>query len=751
MNGKVNILLVDDKPEKLLALEAVLDDLGQNIIRAYNGRDALRAVLQHEFAVILLDVNMPDMDGFETAQLIRQRRSSQDTPIIFVTAFGDDLHATRGYSLGAVDFISAPILPDVLRTKVSVFVDLFIKTEQVRRQADALRRRASQLQRLAAASVAIHGAPSLDKLLQSVTDTARDLIGSHQSITLFIPEPGGTVQHPPRTQAFTSFSDRYATWRTRRLQLDRIATTIVANSRTAVRMNATELREHPDWEVVREAGIPPIHGGMLAAPLLSRQQGRTANLGVIYVADRDDDGAGEFSHDDEAILVQLAQMASIAIENCLYVEERETNRIKDEFLATLSHELRTPLNAILGWTQLLRMESLEGDALHGVEVIERNAKAQTKLIEDLLDVSRITTGKLRLHAKPTALIPIVQAAMDVVRPAADAKGIALDAALAPDADDIIGDADRLQQVIWNLLANAVKFTPTGGCVSLATRLTDNACIELRVQDTGPGISADFLPHVFDRFRQADSSSTRSHGGLGIGLTIVRHVVELHGGEVRAESAGEGRGATFVVCLPRDAGAAASRERERAKCSTSPAAPLDAPPAAVSPAAIARARANGTPPQPPAKGELSSRLHGVHVLVVDDDPDARDMVARVLGMAGARISQAPGVPEALELFVRVRPDVVISDVAMPQHDGYELVRQLRQLPAEMGGQVPAIALTAYARDEDRLRALAAGFQMHVVKPVQPQDLVAAAVHVAPNGNGNGNGKPQSQAALASEAS
>jgi signal transduction histidine kinase/DNA-binding response OmpR family regulator len=747
MDGKVNILLVDDKPEKLLAIEAVLDDLGQNIVRAYSGREALRAVLQQEFAVILLDVNMPDMDGFETAQLIRQRQSSEHTPIIFVTAFSDDMHVSRGYSLGAVDFITAPIVPDVLRTKVAVFVDLFIKTEQVRRQADALRRRASQLQRLAAASVAIHAAPSLDKLLQAVTDIARDLIGSQQAITLFVPEPamaaaaaaqrGGSSL--PKTQAFSSFSERYATWRQRRLQLDRIATTLVATSRTAVRMTAAELREHPDWEIVRSADIPPIHGGVLAAPLLGRM-GRGQNMGVIYVADRDSatggaGGSSDFTHDDEAILVQLAQVAALAIENTLFAEEREANRIKDEFLATLSHELRTPLNAILGWTQLLRLDpsALAGDALHGVEVIERNAKAQTKLIEDLLDVSRITTGKLRLTMKSISLTAIAKAALDVVRPAADAKSIRLEADLSDDADAIQGDADRLQQVIWNLLSNAVKFTPQHGHVRLSSRLVQESAsengnghgkhrhdprIELRVQDDGPGISPDFLPYVFDRFRQADSSSTRSHGGLGIGLTVVRHVVELHGGEVRAESPGEGRGAIFIVRLPRDPAASAAS------------AAAAAPQAGL--ATTARHRGHRGASTASANGDPSRRLLGVHALIVDDDPDARDMISRVLGMAGARVTQAGSAQEALEQFVRARPDVVISDIAMPDQDGYDLVRQVRQLPAEMGGQTPAIALTAYARDEDRLRALSAGFQMHVVKPVEPPDIIAATAHLVPVG-------------------
>ncbi len=456
-NTKASILIVDDRPEKLLALEAVLEDLNQSIVRAYSRREALRHILNQDFAVILLDVNMPGMDGFETASLIRQRSNSRHTPIIFITAFGDEMHASRGYSLGAVDYILAPVLPEVLRTKVAVFVELFVKTEQTQRQAETLRRRAAQLQKLAAASLAINSALSMDRMLRTITDTARDIVGAHQAITLYLSES----HNGQKTQAVGSFSDKYADWCDRELKLDLIANSLVAQSRSATRMTEADLRGHPDWELVSRSEIPPVRGGMLAAPLTGRDG---INLGVIYLSDRLD---GEFfSHDDEAILVQLAQMGSIAIENTIYAQEREANRIKDEFLATLSHELRTPLNAILGWTQLLKMEKLEGDVSHGLEVIDRNARAQTKLIEDLLDVSRITSGKLRLNLKRSTFGPIVQSAIDAAGPAADAKQIRLEVRLADDEIPISIDPDRIQQVVWNLLSNAIKFTPAGGTVSV---------------------------------------------------------------------------------------------------------------------------------------------------------------------------------------------------------------------------------------------------------------------------------------------
>jgi signal transduction histidine kinase len=700
LDTKASILIVDDRPEKLLALEAVLEDLNQNIVRAYSGREALRHVLDNDFAVILLDVNMPGMDGFETATMIRQRQNSQHIPIIFITAFGDEMHAARGYSLGAVDYILAPVLPDVLRTKVAVFVDLYRKTEQTNRQAESLRRRAAQLQKLAAASVAINSALSIEQMMQVITDTARDIVGAHQAIILFLPR-NVPAHCPSRTLSVASFSNKYADWRGRRLNLDAIASTLVAQKRTATRLTAHDLRNHPDWEIVRDIEIPPIGGGMLATPLTGRDG---TNFGVLYLADRLED---DFSDNDEAILVQLAQMASIAIENSLYAEEREANRLKDEFLATLSHELRTPLNAILGWTQLLQMEgaknkAINGDdeAMHALEVIERNARSQTKLIEDLLDVSRITTGKLRINVTPVKLGPIVTAALDAVRPAVEARRITLVARLEAGDISIPGDPDRLQQVFWNLLTNASKFTPPDGRIEVLLEDTGEGSVRLSVGDSGAGIDPRFLPFVFDRFRQADSSSTRSHGGLGIGLTIVRHIIELHGGAVSAESEGEGLGSVFSVTLPLTGG-----------CLPAPAAQeLDA--LEQRSAAIGAAR---SAQQEPAD------LSGLRVLLVDDEPDAREVISEILKRYGAAVTTAASAREALAAL-RGKPfDIVCSDIAMPDEDGYFFIRSLRGLAVDEGGITPAVALTAYAREEDRRRALAAGFQSHLAKPIDPNEL------------------------------
>ena len=371
---------------------------------------------------------------------------------------------------------------------------------------------------------------------------------------------------------------------------------------------------------------------------------------------------------------------------------REANRVKDEFLATLSHELRTPLTAVLGWVHLLRSRKLDAAMQQrAVEVIERNAKAQAQLIADILDVSRIVTGKFRLEPRAVDLAGVIDAAVDGVRPAAEAKRITLSAAVDPAVGFLIADPDRIQQVVWNLLSNAIKFTTEEGSVTLQVSRAGSQ-VEISVVDSGLGIAAELLPFVFERFSQGDSSSTRAHGGLGLGLAIVRHIVELHGGTVTAQSEGAGKGARFVVRLP-------LRVAER-----------NAAPAVAA--------------EPPAPS-----LDGVSVLVVDDDADTRDLVRMVLSQRGAEVYTAASVEEALTVLRERRPEILLSDIAMPGEDGYELIRRVRALGPGAGGHVKAAALTAYARTEDRLRALWAGFQTHVPKPVQPNELAAVVASLA----------------------
>jgi signal transduction histidine kinase/CheY-like chemotaxis protein len=376
--------------------------------------------------------------------------------------------------------------------------------------------------------------------------------------------------------------------------------------------------------------------------------------------------------------------------------ELETiNRVKDEFLSVLSHELRTPLNAILGWAKLLRSGKLDGaKAEQGLEVIERNAKSQAQLIEDLLDISRIITGKLRLKVRPLSLVSVIEAALDTVRPAADARSIRIQTVLDSEAGPVSGDPDRLQQVVWNLLSNAIKFTPKGGRVQVRVERI-NSHLEIIVSDTGQGISPEFLPHIFDRFSQADGSTTRVHSGLGLGLAIARNIVELHGGTIHAESPGEGQGTTFIVNLP----------------------------------LMIVHRFFDTPDRvhPTASSEVSLEdapsLEGVNILVVDDEADTRELLITLLEQSGARVTAVASASEALEKLEQWQPDVLLSDIGMPDEDGYSLIRRVRTLSKERGGQIPAIALTAYARTEDRIRALEAGFQTHIAKPLEPAELIA----------------------------
>ncbi|HEX8888797.1 MAG TPA: PAS domain S-box protein [Pyrinomonadaceae bacterium] len=464
-------------------------------------------------------------------------------------------------------------------------------------------------------------------------------------------------------------------------------------------------------------GMPEGHlpvTSYLAVPVVSRS-------GEVY-------GGLFFGHPDEGVFTErvariiegLAAQASVAMDNArlfeavkrasaeaeqaatenarLYREAQESNRLKDEFLATVSHELRTPLTAILGWAHMLRTGQFSSDsALKAFETIERNARAQAQLIDDLLDVSRIITGKLRIDVRQVDPNSFVEAAIEAVRPAAEAKGIRIQKIMDTGVVTVSGDPVRLQQVVWNLLANAIKFTQRGGKVQVRLERV-NSHVEIAVSDTGAGISSEFLPHVFDRFRQANQRTTRQHGGMGLGLSIVRHLVEIHGGTVVAESPGEGKGSTFTVLLP------------------------------VAP--VYQVAAEGERVHPAARDTLPSfecldRLDGMHVLVVDDEPDTRELLRAGLGQCGAEVTVASSSTEAIEAMQAVTPDLLISDIGMPEVDGYELIRRIRSMPDENGGRIPAIALTAYARVEDRMQALRAGYQMHVPKPVEMAELVAVA--------------------------
>lgn len=402
---------------------------------------------------------------------------------------------------------------------------------------------------------------------------------------------------------------------------------------------------------------------------------------------------------------QAAQLASkldvtrAELQHALALAET-ASRARDEFLATVSHELRTPLTSIIGWIQLLRLEQDHASFAEGLDTIDRNARAQSRLIEDILDFSRINAGKLRLNVQALDLTHVIDAAIDIVRPAADAKGVGIDHLLDSEGGPVSGDPDRLQQVVWNLLSNAVKFTPRGGRVQVRLERINSHC-ELTVSDTGEGISPAFLPYVFDRFSQADSSSTRSHAGLGLGLGIVRHLVELHGGTVQAFSPGEGRGATFAVRLPLLIAHHRGQEDVVRRIELPAVRTLE---------------------------QGYADLTGVTVLVVEDNDDSRKLLQTILTRSGAAVEVAESVPVALRILAGRWPDIVISDIEMPGEDGYSLIRKIR-LREPTSRHIPAIALTAYTRSVDRVRALAAGFQTHMSKPVEPVELVAAVKSLA----------------------
>ena len=459
---------------------------------------------------------------------------------------------------------------------------------------------------------------------------------------------------------------------------------LVATERRQIVLDKEQISTHPNARLVCSMGITSYAG----QPLIV--QGRF--LGTLSFASRT---RTNFTCEEIDLLQSVCEQMAIAIERANLIASiqqqaeqlQQANRIKDEFLAVLSHELRSPLNPILGWSKMLQTGKLDAaKTAQGLSAIERNAKLQAELIEDLLDVSRILQGKLSLKVYPVDLVPTIYAAMETVELAAQAKSIQIQARLESNVGQVLGDANRLQQIIWNLLSNAVKFTSAGGQVNITLECLDDSA-QIRVSDTGKGINPDFLPHVFDHFRQEDGATTRKFGGLGLGLAIVRHLVELHGGTVEAESAGEGRGATFIVTLPLIQNPSETT--------------LDS-----------------------KLSEPSLNLDGIKVLVVDDDTDTREFIAFMLSTYGAKVTAVSSGAEALAIFTQNRPDVLVSDIGMPQIDGYMLMRQLRTLPPEEGGQIPAIALTAYAGEVNQQQALQAGFGRHVSKPIEPLTLIAA---------------------------
>ena len=466
-------------------------------------------------------------------------------------------------------------------------------------------------------------------------------------------------------------------------------------------MNAT--RNHPAVIIGPENGLRPKSS--LAAPMAV--MGRI--VGTIEIQSYE---AAAYREEHVTAMRMAANLVAVAIENVRLLNQEssarataeESNRLKDEFLATVSHELRTPLTAILGWSRMLQSDSLdESMAANAIETIRRNAKAQSQIIDDILDVSRIITGKLAMDLHPLELAPIIEAAVDVVRPTAEAKRLRIETELPAQPMVVAGDSNRLQQIIWNLLSNAIKFTPSGGRVLLKVQDLGSQ-VELRVTDDGQGISKDFLPFVFDRFRQADSTTTRQHGGLGLGLAIARHLVEIHGGAIRATSDGASKGSTFIVLLPR-LGSSSKLSDHQEDYADSP------------------------------KDLVSARLKGIHVLLVDDDEDTLRLMSAALAQGEAKVTAVSSAAAALEKLQSLSPDILISDIAMPNEDGYQLLAKVRALGLDHLRFLPAVAITAYAREEDRLQAFASGFQAYLAKPIELSELITVVAEAVQNAESN----------------
>ena len=663
LEPKVNILLVDDQPENLLALEAILESLGENLVKATSGAEALRCLLHQDFAAILLDVQMPGMDGFETATLIRSRGRSRQTPIIFLTAFSSsDKMLFQGYALGAVDYLLKPLDPSILTSKVTVFVELYKKTEALKQHA---------------AKLAVVNA----ELGQS--EERFRLLSACSPVGIFETDTSGRYTYTnPRYQAIcclTLAESLEKGWQECVHSEDRER---AIASWSAYTCSGGEYSQEFRFSVA-DGGDRWIH--VRSAQMLSAQGELLGHVGTL---------------EDITARKQAESAHTLAIQEQAARQEAEAaNRMKDEFIAVLSHELRTPLNSMLGWSRLLRSKKLdESITARALETIERSATVQAQLIDDILDISRIIRGKLRLSCCPVNLVSVIEATMNAVSPQAAAKAIQLNLVLDGSVGQVWGDPARLQQIVTNLLTNAIKFTPENGKVEVKLSIPNShspTYAQIQVIDTGIGISPEFLPKIFDKFLQEDSSTTRSHNGLGLGLAIVRSLVEMHGGTVHAESPGEGQGSTFTVKIPllkRASGYSGSGE----------------------------AGSRLTP--------RSSLLKGLQVLVVDDEVDNRNFLTFVFEEHGALVTAVDSADAALAALEQSKLDILISDIGMPQQDGYALIQKVRSRETEKGGCIPAIALTAYSRGEDRTQALLAGFQQHLSKPVDPTELITAVASV-----------------------
>lgn len=664
----VEILIVDDSEEEQQVLAALLREPDCAFVCVRSGEEALAQLRARDFALVLMDLHLPGMSGLETLRAIQLMGPIFHAPVIFISGDARAAESVRAaYELGAADFLTKPVEPAALRAKVAVFVELFRKTEQLEQHALLLHRleRLDQERRLA-------------EVREASEARFRSLV-DRMPVIAWIAGPEGEIRFWNQTwSSYTGQSPEQAregwdqaihpadlsTFRVRWEEAVRSATPLEAELRIQRGAAPAEYR----WHLCR---VQPERG----------ENGSV--IGWI----------GTATDIEDQKQLQQAQEELLLSEQLGRANAEAASQAKDEFLATVSHELRTPLTAILGWVRILGSKTLSPERRErALEVIRRNAEAQAQLVEDILDVSRITTGKLKLARRPLRLVEAVEAAVETIRQAAENKGVALEARLGSGGEVVLGDRARLQQIFLNLLSNAVKFTPPGGRISVRLHgQPHEATVE--VADTGVGMSGDFLPRAFDPFMQEERGNTRRHGGLGLGLAIVQHLVEAHGGRITAQSQ-PGEGTAFRITLP-------LAERLHGVLSLDGLDLDEAPP----------------------------RLDGIRVMLVEDDPDSREVLTQQLQELGAEVTAVASAQAAFELLHHEQPDVILSDIAMNGEDGYSLVRRIRALRPEEGGRVPAAALTALTGTQDQEQAYRSGFQAHLAKPASAQDLAGVVARLA----------------------
>jgi signal transduction histidine kinase len=662
---KVNILVVDDLPEKHVVFRSILDELGQNIISARSGQEALRYILEQEFAVILLDVNMPDIDGLETAGLIRQYKKSAQTPIVFITAYVDERQAKRGYALGAVDYIPSPVVPEVLRSKVRVFVELFRMNRQLQQQAAAREALARSEAARAAAEEAIHRADylaeasqllsrslNIEDTIQAMFDVAVPMLAERAILALVT---DGTIT---RIETHPSLGN------------DERET--MPESLRAALTKSLEKKNFELWHEGSQAAAicPLLAGGRVRGALVLRAPFERLDSSRV------------------ALAKEVVSRASIAMENArLYTAVQEADRRKNEFLAMLAHELRNPLAPIRNAVHIMQGDDVTQPTMNWArDVIGRQADHMARLIDDLLDVSRIVQGKVVVKPEKLTLASLVERSVEASSPRVAAREQMLRVELPEQPVVLNGDAVRLAQVLSNLINNASKFSGPSTHITLSARYADGE-VKISVKDDGAGIDPAFLPHIFDLFAQADQSLDRAQGGLGIGLTLVKHLVELHGGRVAAYSEGVGRGAEIVITLPAQlAGAAEASD------------------------ASLRARKPAGGAKAPAR-----------ILVVDDLAASAETLMTLLEMEGYQVRTASEGMAALKVAEEFKPDVVLLDIGLPGMNGFEVAHRLRTQPESRDALL--IALTGYGEAESRSRSAQAGFDFHMVKPADVNLLLS----------------------------